>query len=216
MVDLKQFDDKLKIMLDMEPGEDNTQFLGIGGSDLTIKDLGSFVENSDKKLAVLMHQSLDNLDTEIAVQSQEKEQLFTFLEERKSMFASTPSIWPTKGLITSEFAYRISPFTNEKEFHEGLDISARTGTVIIAPADGVVTEIGKTYGFGNLMTVSHGYGLKTMYGHLSSALVKKGQAVKRGDKIALVGSSGRTTGPHLHYEVLLNGVPVNPRNYLLN
>jgi murein DD-endopeptidase MepM/ murein hydrolase activator NlpD len=216
MVDLKQFDDKLKIMLDMEPGEDNTQFLGIGGSDLTIKDLGSFVENSDKKLAVLMHQSLDNLDTEIAVQSQEKEQLFTFLEERKSMFASTPSIWPAKGLITSEFAYRRSPFTNEKEFHEGLDISARTGTVIIAPADGVVTEIGKTYGFGNLLTVSHGYGLKTMYGHLSSALVKKGQAVKRGDKIALVGSSGRTTGPHLHYEVLLNGVPVNPRNYILN
>lgn len=216
MVDLKQFDDKLKIMLDMEPGEDNTQFLGIGGSDLTIKDLGSFVENSDKKLAVLMHQSLDNLDTEIAVQSQEKEQLFTFLEERKSMFASTPSVWPVKGLITSGFTNRISPFTNEKEFHEGLDISARTGTVIIAPADGVVTEIGKTYGFGNLLTVSHGYGLKTMYGHLSSALVKKGQAVKRGDKIALVGSSGRTTGPHLHYEVLLNGVPVNPRNYILN
>jgi murein DD-endopeptidase MepM/ murein hydrolase activator NlpD len=203
-------------MLDMEPGEDNTQFLGIGGSDLTIKDLGSFVENSDKKLAVLMHQSLDNLDTEIAVQSQEKEQLFTFLEERKSMFASTPSVWPVKGLITSGFTNRISPFTNEKEFHEGLDISARTGTVIIAPADGVVTEIGKTYGFGNLLTVSHGYGLKTMYGHLSSALVKKGQAVKRGDKIALVGSSGRTTGPHLHYEVLLNGVPVNPRNYILN
>jgi murein DD-endopeptidase MepM/ murein hydrolase activator NlpD len=203
-------------MLDMEPGEDNTQFLGIGGSDLTLTDPGSSVENSDKKLAVLMHQSLDNLDTEIAVQSQEKEQLYRYLGERKSMFASTPSIWPAKGLITSEFAYRRSPFTNEKEFHEGLDISTRTGTEIIAPADGVVSEIGKTYGFGNLLTVSHGYGMKTMYGHLSNFLVRKGQSIKRGDKIALVGSTGRTTGPHLHYEVLLNGVPVNPRNYILN
>jgi murein DD-endopeptidase MepM/ murein hydrolase activator NlpD len=216
MVNFKKFDDKLKIMLDMEPGEDNTQFLGIGGSDLTPTDLGSSVENSDKKLAVLMHQSLDNLDTEIAVQSQEKEQLYRYLGERKSMFACTPSIWPAKGLITSEFAYRRSPFTNEKEFHEGLDISTRTGTEIIAPADGVVSEIGKTYGFGNLLTVSHGYGMKTMYGHLSNFLVRKGQSIKRGDKIALVGSTGRTTGPHLHYEVLLNGVPVNPRNYILN
>ena len=216
MMELKKFDDKLKVMVDMEPGEDNTQFLGIGGSDLTLTDLESSVENGDKKLARLMHQSLVDLDTEIAVQKNEKAQLYEFLDERKSMFASTPSVWPIKGLVTSEFSYRISPFTNLREFHEGLDISARTGTEIIAPADGVVSEIGKTYGFGNLLIVSHGYGLKTMYGHLSNVLVKKGQSIKRGQKIALSGSSGRTTGPHLHYEVLLNGVPVNPRKYILN
>jgi murein DD-endopeptidase MepM/ murein hydrolase activator NlpD len=119
-------------------------------------------------------------------------------------------------VVTSGFAYRKSPFTNEREFHEGLDISARTGTEVIAPADGVVSEIGKTYGFGNLLIISHGYGLKTTYGHLSSILVRKGQKVKRGEKIALTGSTGRTTGPHLHYEVALNGVPVNPLNYILN
>jgi murein DD-endopeptidase MepM/ murein hydrolase activator NlpD len=110
----------------------------------------------------------------------------------------------------------VSPFTNEKEFHSGLDISAKTGSPIIAPADGVVSGIEKTYGYGNLLTVTHGYGLKTRYGHLSSTLVKKGQAVKRGDAIANMGNTGRSTGPHLHYEIFLEGVPVDPSRYILN
>jgi murein DD-endopeptidase MepM/ murein hydrolase activator NlpD len=216
MVELKKFDNKLRVMVNLEPGNDNTQFLGIGGSDSTLTNPKYSVQNADKKLARLMHQSLDDLDTEIAVQTQEKAQLYEFLEGQKSMFACTPSIWPSKGWVTSGFGYRISPFTNEREFHEGIDISTRAGTDVIAPADGVVSERGNTYGFGNLLVVSHGYGLKTIYGHLSKALVKKGQSIKRGEKIALTGNSGRTTGPHLHYEIQLNGVPVNPQNYILN
>jgi murein DD-endopeptidase MepM/ murein hydrolase activator NlpD len=216
MVELKKFDNKLKVMVNLEPGEDNTQFLAIGGSDPTLMDQGYSIEKAHQKLVRLMHQSLDNLETEISVQTQEKADLFAFLESQKSMFACTPSIWPAKGWVSSRFGYRISPFTNEKEFHNGLDISARTGSPIIAPADGVVASIVKSYGFGVLLTVNHGYGLKTRYAHLSKVLVKKGQAVKRGEKIALVGNTGRSTGPHLHYEVHLKGVPVNPQRYILN
>ena len=163
-----------------------------------------------------MHQSLDNLNTEISIQTQEKADLYKFLESRKSMFACTPSIWPAKGWVSSKFGYRKSVFTGEKEFHHGLDISSRTGSPIVAPADGVVFSVGKTYGFGILLTINHGYGFKTRYGHLSKVLVKKGEAVKRGQTIALMGNTGRTTGPHLHYEVHLKGVPVNPERYILN
>ncbi|NLA75376.1 MAG: M23 family metallopeptidase, partial [Deltaproteobacteria bacterium] len=161
-------------------------------------------------------QSLDNLDTEITVQTQEKSELYDFLDSRKSILACTPSIWPAKGWLSSKFGYRVSPFTNEKEFHSGLDIAAKNGSPIIAPADGVVSGIEKSYGYGNLLTVNHGYGLKTRYAHLSKILVKKGQAVKRGDIIANMGNTGRSTGPHLHYEVFLEGVPVDPSRYILN
>ena len=216
MIELNKFDNKLKVMVNLEPGDDSTQFLGIGGSDPSLVDPEYTIEEAHKKLVRLMHRSLDNLKTEIVVQTQEKADLCDFLENQKSMFACTPSIWPTKGWISSRFGYRISPFTNEKEFHNGLDISARMGSPIIAPADGVVSSIGKDYGFGTLITISHGYGLKTKYAHLSKVLVKNGQAVKRGQKIALMGNTGRSTGPHLHYEVHLKGVPVNPLHYILN
>ena len=163
-----------------------------------------------------MHQSLNNLDTEITIQSQKKAELCKYLESEKSMLACTPSIWPTRGWVSSKFGYRISPFTDEREFHKGVDISARMKTKIIAPADGVVISEGRTYGYGNVITISHGYGLKTRYGHLNSFLVKKGDTIKRGQVIALLGNSGRSTGPHLHYEVHLNDVPVDPFRYILN
>jgi murein DD-endopeptidase MepM/ murein hydrolase activator NlpD len=216
MVELKQFDNKLKVMVNLEPGEDNTPFLGVGGSDPSLMNAEYSIEKAHQKLVRLMHQSLDNLDTEIAVQTQEKSELYNFLDGRKSMFACTPSIWPARGWVSSKFGYRISPFTNEKEFHNGLDVSAKTGSPIIAPADGIISGIEKTYGYGNLLTVNHGYGLKTRYGHLSQILVKKGQTVKRGDTIAYMGNTGRSTGPHLHYELFLEGVPVDPSRYILN
>lgn len=216
MIELKEFDNKLKVMVNLEPGDESTQFLGIGGSDPTLMESDYSIEKAHQKLVRLMHQSLDNLDTEISVQTQEKAELYEFLENQKSMFACTPSIWPTNGWVSCGFGYRISPFTNEREFHNGLDVSARIGSDIIAPADGVVSSIGKTDGFGNILTINHGYGFVTRYGHLSKALVKKGQSVRRGEKIALVGNTGRSTGPHLHYEVHVEGVPVNPKRYILN
>lgn len=216
MAELKEFETKIKVMVNLDTGEDETQFLGIGGSDFSLLETENFSGKTDQKLISLMHQSLDNLNAEISVQAQENTEIFAFIENQKSMLSCTPSIAPTEGWVSSRFGYRISPFTNEKEFHDGLDIASRIGTEIISPADGVVASIGKSDGIGMYITINHGYGYKTVYGHLSKTLVKKGQAVKRGQDIALMGNTGRSTGTHLHYEVHVNEVPVNPERYILN
>jgi murein DD-endopeptidase MepM/ murein hydrolase activator NlpD len=216
VAELKEFETKIKIMVNLDTGEEDTQFLGIGGSDFSLLESGDASGKTSQKLMSLMHRSLDNLNTEISVQTQEKTELFSFLESQKSMFSCTPSVTPAEGWVSSRFGYRVSPFTNKKEFHSGLDISSRVGTEILSPADGVVASIEKSDGLGICITINHGYGFKTIYGHLSKTLVKNGQAVKRGQNIALMGNSGRSTGSHLHYEVHLNEVPVNPERYILN
>jgi murein DD-endopeptidase MepM/ murein hydrolase activator NlpD len=118
--------------------------------------------------------------------------------------------------VTSGFGFRTNPFTGLTQMHEGLDISNRVGTLIVAPAEGIVSDVGKDLVHGNILVVSHGFGMTSRFSHLSRVLVKTGQKVKRGDKIAEVGMTGKTTGPHLHYEVRLNGIPVNPMRYVLN
>ena len=118
--------------------------------------------------------------------------------------------------MSSRFGNRLSPFTGRKEFHKGIDIATKMGAPIIAPANGIVSHIGYDRGYGKILTINHGYGIKTRYAHLKKILVKKGQYVKRDQKIALVGNTGRSTGSHLHYEVHLNRVSVNPLNYILN
>ena len=216
MMELKEFDQKLRVMVNLEPGEEDKNFLGIGGSDPTLLSPDYTIEKAHQKLIRLMHQSLDNLNTEMSIQIDEKAELHKFLKNQKSMLASTPSVRPTKGWVSSRFGPRNSPFTNQKEFHRGVDISSRMKTPIIAPADGIVASISYNHGYGKLLSINHGYRLNTKYGHLAKVLVKKGQYVKRGQKIALVGNTGRTTGPHLHYEVYLNGVPVDPFRYILD
>ncbi len=213
---LKSFDNKLRTMVNLETRDDHTQFLGVGGSDPALLDQGARGEKAQRRLVRLMHQTINHLKQEISLQHEEKLELSKYLEDQKSLLACTPSIWPTRGWVSSTFGKRVSPFTNEREFHAGLDISNRTNSPVLAPADGIVAESGSDYGYGRLLFINHGYGLKTMYAHLNKVLVKVGQRVKRGQEIAMVGSSGRTTGPHLHYEVHLNGVPVDPRRYILN
>ena len=216
MGELKEFDRKLKAMVNLETGGDQSQIGGVGGSDPTLSDPGHTMGKAHKELVLSMHQSLDNLDNEVASVAQDKTGLHKFLEKQKTLLASTPSIWPTKGWVTSRFGYRTSPFTGRKEFHKGIDIAARRNAPILAPADGIVASIEKHHGYGRLLTLRHGYGVVTRYAHLQKALVKQGQYVKRGDTIALVGNSGITTGTHLHYEVHLNRVAVNPSRYILN
>jgi len=216
VAELKEFETKIKIMVNLDTGEKEAQFLGIGGSEFSLLESEAASGKASQKLVSQMHRSLDNLNTEISVQKQEKTEIFSFLENQKSMFSCTPSIAPAEGWVSSRFGYRVSPFTNKKEFHSGLDISSRVGTDILSPADGVVAAVEKSDGLGINITINHGYGIKTIYGHLSKTLVKNGQAVKRGQNIALMGNSGRSTGSHLHYEVHLNEVPVNPERYILN
>jgi murein DD-endopeptidase MepM/ murein hydrolase activator NlpD len=130
--------------------------------------------------------------------------------------ALTPTLAPTVGVLTAGFGMRADPFTSQPEFHTGIDISTPTGNRIYAPANGTVVKVGHEKGFGRVVQISHGYGVTTLYGHLEVARVTEGQRIKRGDLIALVGSTGRSTGPHLHYEVHRGGKPVNPLDFVLN
>ena len=159
---------------------------------------------------------LEKLEGEAKARELSLEELHALLEDQKSILNSTPSVWPARGFVSSTFGYRISPFTSVKKMHEGLDIAAPRGTEVLAPADGVVTFNGVKGAYGNLLVLDHGYGLVTRFGHLSQILVQPGTRVKRGDRIALVGNTGRSTGDHLHYEVRIDGVPVNPTRYILD
>jgi len=138
------------------------------------------------------------------------------LVARNEMLSSTPSIAPVRGILTDGFGGRSDPFTGEQGTHNAVDISSAIGQAVRAPADGIVVKSEWANGYGNVIYISHGYGYSTRYGHLSAFNVKPGQRVKRGDIIGYVGSTGRSTGPHLHYEVRLNNNPVNPLEYILN
>lgn len=140
----------------------------------------------------------------------------TDVDKRNQLAAATPSIWPTHGWLSSSMGNRADPLTGEKDFHPGLDISADRGDPVYVTADGKVTNAAAAGNYGNLVVVDHGFGIETRYGHLSAFKVKLGQVVKRGDLIGLVGSTGRTTGAHLHYEVRANDRILNPLQLLLN
>jgi murein DD-endopeptidase MepM/ murein hydrolase activator NlpD len=127
---------------------------------------------------------------------------------------SAPNLWPVEGQITGSFGERIDPFNGEGAFHSGVDISVGVGSPIMAPADGMVTFADFMGGYGRAVMVDHGHGITTRYGHLASFAVTPGQVIHRGDTIGYVGLSGRSTGPHLHYEVRINDTPVNPYKYL--
>jgi murein DD-endopeptidase MepM/ murein hydrolase activator NlpD len=127
---------------------------------------------------------------------------------------AVPSLWPVRGQITAGFGQRLDPFSGEGAFHSGLDISAPYGTRVEVTADGIVLQAAPAAGYGNEIVVDHGFGLMTKYGHLSKIFVVVGQEVKRGQVIGAVGMTGKTTGPHLHYEVSVNDTPVNPAKYL--
>jgi murein DD-endopeptidase MepM/ murein hydrolase activator NlpD len=138
------------------------------------------------------------------------------VDKRNQLAAATPSIWPTHGWLSSSTGNRTDPFTGEKDFHPGLDISAEKGDPVYSTADGKVMSATAAGNYGNLVIIDHGFGIETRYGHLSAFKVKAGQQVKRGDLLGLVGSTGRATGAHLHYEVRANGRILNPLQLLLN
>jgi len=159
--------------------------------------------------------SLDKLDKKVAAQEQEARALKSYFEDQQALLASAPSIWPVRGWVTSDFSVRLDPYTGERMMHEGIDVASAIGTPVRAPADGTVVFAGLEGGYGHVLVLDHGYGLKTRYGHLSRIDVKVGEKVKRGEFIAAVGNTGRSTGPHLHYEVRVNGVADNPRKFIL-
>jgi murein DD-endopeptidase MepM/ murein hydrolase activator NlpD len=213
---LSEFEDKVRLIADIKQTSDSSGLIGIGGIPKDELDPDIPLEKKHNNLIREMHKQVTQTNHAAKKQALDFEDLIKMLEQKRNLLASTPSIKPVNGWITSKFGYRKSPFTGRKEFHSGLDISNKSGTKIIATANGRVSfAAGKMY-IGNLVTIDHGFGRVTKFGHLKKILVKKGQKVKRGDVIALLGNTGRSTGPHVHYEVRINGTPVNPLKYILN
>lgn len=216
LISLNDFEKKLRIIANIEKPDIQNNLFGIGGA--IPEDLDTSILPSEKHNSLLreMNDQVDEIDVALGKQEEGFADLYEFIEEQKNILASTPAIRPTMGWLSSKFGYRTSPFTGRRTFHKGLDIANRKNTPIIAPADGVVAFVGKKGNMGLMIDIDHGHGLATRYGHLNKVKIKRGQAIKRGDVIALMGNTGRSTGPHLHYEVRLNGVPVNPTKYILD
>lgn len=216
LVALDSFEKKIRVIANLEKPDDEENLFGVGGAAPEDLDTGASLRRDQSGLIRSMHDQVEQLERASYSQESDFTSLLDQLNEKKNLLACTPSIRPAKGWISSHFGYRISPFTGRRELHAAYDIANREGSKIIAPANGVVTFAGKKGSYGNLLIIDHGYGLVTRYGHIKKFEVKKGAKVHRGDIIAKMGNTGRSTGPHVHYEVRLNGVPVNPEKYILN
>ncbi len=217
MARLERFEKKLRVITALENSPQSIEKnWGVGGPyGLSTNSFTTAMGRGAATMVERLSNGLEHLGNQAKIESISFQELDNFFKNQKSLLSSTPSIWPTRGWVTSNFGFRKSPFTGLRERHEGWDIAARNGSPVIATADGVVVVEGREYGYGNLVEVDHGYGIVTRYGHNSKHLVKVGDRIKRGQVVSLVGSTGRSTGPHLHYEVLLHGVPVDPKNYIL-
>jgi len=172
----------------------------VGGQDSEIRDIVAGIGE--------LKQQTDEV-------ARETENVSKVLVPHLEQMAKMPTIWPVKGFVASAFGSRSDPIVGEAEYHTGIDISAPYGSPVVAPAEGLVVYTGWENGYGQTIEISHNSGLMTRFGHLSKILVTPGQTVKRWQKIGQVGTSGRTTGPHLHYEILKDAHPVNPRRYIL-
>jgi murein DD-endopeptidase MepM/ murein hydrolase activator NlpD len=206
---LTQIGTKLAVMAGVEKALPDDQVGGVGG--VSSSDLASPVAE-----AKLDAGSLLRMDSTLSKLSERFQELESYYRDRQVLLASTPSVWPVHGYLSAGFGNRLDPFTGEKDFHPGLDISTPHGTKVTAPADGIVISSAEKGGYGNAIVIDHGYEVVTRYGHLSGYNVKAGQRVKRGDVIGFVGSTGRSTAPHLHYEVWIRDQAQNPIHYILD
>jgi murein DD-endopeptidase MepM/ murein hydrolase activator NlpD len=206
---LEQIVTKLGVMAGVEKALPDDKVGGVGG--VSSSDLASPAEESK-----LDGGSLLQMDAKLMKLTERSQELENFYRDQKALLASTPSVWPVRGYLSAGFGNRIDPFTGLKDFHPGLDISTPQGTKVMAPADGIVISCAEKGGYGNAIVIDHGYDVVTRYGHLSGYNVKPGQRVKRGDVIGFVGSTGRSTAPHLHYEVWVRDQAQNPIHYILD
>lgn len=218
---LSLFDKKIRIIANIEKeprpaGQADHQLLGMGGDSVVEEEMFKRPGAKVGELVDKMRSDLMNLEHMASTQEQSFTELKDYLAKRSVMLASTPSILPAKGWVTSNYGSRVSPFTGTPQHHTGMDIANRIGTPVAASADGIVVQAGRDTNLGKFVVVSHGYGVKTTYGHLSETLVKPGQKVKRGAQIGQMGNTGRSTGPHLHYAVSVNGLNVNPEKYIVD
>ncbi len=202
--DLMAFEQQIRSNIDdLNIAEELT---GIGGESISVGGSGNYRKDMIAQLKLL--------DRAVAARKKGFESIFKHLRQQRRLLASTPTLCPIKGFKTSGFGFRISPFTGLKEFHKGLDIAARIGTEIRATGEGEIVYAGVNGTFGKMIEIDHGNGIVTRYAHAHKILKKRGTWVKKGDVIARVGNTGRSTGSHLHYEVRMNSVPVDPELYI--
>jgi len=201
--DFENYSKKINVMAGLRSPR-ALKAVGVGGGD---RSTGQEVSSSNylQDIGLIHAERIEkNLNT-----------LVSFFEQRTKKLASTPTIWPATGWLTSAFGKRTDPFTRKNAFHNGIDIAASFGNPIRTTADGFVSHVKREKIGGNVVIISHGGGYTTVYCHLSKFKVKPGQKVKRGDVIGLIGQTGKSLGPHLHYEVRVNGTPVNPYYHIL-
>jgi murein DD-endopeptidase MepM/ murein hydrolase activator NlpD len=212
---ISQRDARIRVLANLEPIDPQVQAAGIGGPTLAARpgllNAGPAVRRSEE-----IRVDLNALIRRANLLASSFEEAKDSLASHSQRLAATPSIMPTQGWLTSAFSsMREHPILHIARPHEGIDVTAPMGSPIEAPAAGVVTDAGWESGYGNTVTIDHGYGITTKFAHASKLLVKAGQRVQRGQRIALVGNTGLATGPHLHYEVHVNGRPVDPLKYVL-
>ena len=218
MADMEQRDNNLyRVMFEADPIPSSLRRSGFSGAD-RYADLYGY-KNSTQVVSAA--RKLDVIASQLYNQSVSYDTLFALARNKSAMLAHIPAIFPLKGTdikyISSYFGHRPDPIYKVEKFHSGIDFSAQMGTEAYATGDGVVYDVEKGHwGYGNMVTIDHGFGYKTRYAHLQKAAVRKGQKVKRGQCIGFIGNTGKTTGVHLHYEVLKNDVQIDPINFFYN
>ncbi len=214
---LQQFDMKIRILANIQNSaskEENTY--SIGGPTLDTEGYPVPLTGVSKGMLVKkMEMDINELLSKTGMEERSLQEVYENILDKKDLLLATPSLWPVKGFITSGFGNRINPITGGREMHEGIDIATQIGNPIAAPSNGIVSFAGTENGYGTTVIIDHGYGITTLYGHMSELEVKTGDIVKRGQLIGKVGDTGFSTGPHLHYEVRINGIPINPMRYLV-
>ena len=218
--ELKKAESFIRNFLGLEKSGSSMGGLGLGGVDPNFIDTSSTISlNTDTMFPYKDGEQEVSLIENALLLKRDLQELIDELNDRKSEWDTRPTIMPVKAdeyWISSGFGWRKSPFTGLREFHRGLDISTRRGTPIIAPADGIIITAGKDLHLGRFIKIKHNDKFTTLYGHMLEHKVEKGQEVKRGDLIGLMGNTGMSTGYHLHYEVRKDSVSINPRNHILN
>ncbi len=211
------FQKKARLLANLDDLNDDVTEVGVGGPSFGRVESLSLLDPDTRARMSFLSEDVEKLTRQARLQRQSYEEIIEKLTAQEELLCATPSLRPVpSGFVSSRFGRRMDPFTGRTSWHRGVDYSARLGTPIFATADGVVVFSGKWYQFGWTVEISHGRGFVTRYAHCSKLLVKKGKRVKRGDVIARVGSSGRSTATHLHYEVIKDGKKKNPLAYVLS
>ncbi len=219
LIRVQQFDAKLRVLMNLDAESAEVESEGQAQTDSAV---GSFLgnpallERHRDLFARRLHSLTNELSNQVSMEEIDQQTLLHVLLENKDALLATPSIWPVRGYLSSGFGSRRNPFTGQLSSHNGLDIATKTGTPIQAPARGNVIFSDRDGAYGLCIIIDHGSGITTRYAHLNTITVEVGQSVQRGDIIGSVGSTGRSTGPHLHYEVRLNGAYVDPMRYILD